>query len=327
MDPTRRLGSEGAVRVTIAFYLPPQVHILDACGPIHVFYEAQEMGASLDMRFLSVGSREVETSSGLFFSRVEDFRSVVLQKGDYLFIPGLIHELWNDDDFHRQNADFYAWVREMHGAGVLLAAVCTGSFVLAETGLLDGRSCTTHWRYLDRFTARFPKTQAIGNRLFVEQDHIYTSAGVTSGIDLALYLVEQLFGSDLALRVAREVVIYFRRGEEDPQLSIFLQYRNHIDDRIHLVQDIISTQLEKKHTIEALADEVNTSPRNLTRLFKKTTGITLGEYTDQLRLERARQLLKAGHKVEYVARKIGFVDSNQLRAVLKKHGKPLPSEH
>ncbi|MEM9327585.1 MAG: DJ-1/PfpI family protein [Bacteroidota bacterium] len=321
---SRRTGESGTA-VRIAFYIPPQVHILDVCGPIHVFYEARDMGLPIELRFLSAGALEVESSSGLFFSRLEPFADVELGAGDFLFIPGLIHELWKDDEFHKANRAFYSWVKERYAEGVKLAAVCTGSFLLAETGLLNGRSCTTHWRYTERMGERFKEAAVVNNRLFVEEEGIFTSAGVSSGIDLALYLLERIYDTALALRVAREVVIYIRRGEEDPQVSIFLQYRNHLDERVHKVQDVISNKLEEKHPIEELADVVNTSPRNLTRLFKKTTGITVGEYIDKLRVERAQQLLQTGQKVDYIASQIGYADANQLRAVLRKYKRPLPS--
>jgi len=114
----------------------------------------------------------------------------------------------------------------------------------------------------------------------VHQDNLYTSAGVSSGIDLALYLTQQLWGANFAAQVAKEVVIYFRRGMDDPQLSIFTQYRNHLENRIYTVQDMLSQSIEKKFSIEELAERLSMSPRNLTRLFKKTTDTTIGAYLD-----------------------------------------------
>ncbi|MEO1023104.1 MAG: helix-turn-helix domain-containing protein, partial [Bacteroidota bacterium] len=205
-------------------------------------------------------------------------------------------------------------------------SVCTGSFLLAESGLLDGKTATLHWKYFDAFSKRFPTIRLEKNRLFTQSGKIHSSAGVSSGIDLSLFLLEQFYGTRLALDVAKEVVIYFRRSASDPQLSIFLQYRNHIDQRIHQAQDYLINNLTQAPTTEELALKLNMSKRNLTRLFKKTTGITIGAYIEKLRVEKAVALLSEGHKVDVVAHQCGLKSSNQLRAILKKHTGVLPTE-
>jgi transcriptional regulator GlxA family with amidase domain len=200
---------------------------------------------------------------------------------------------------------------------VIICSVCTGAFLLAAAGLLDGRHCTTHWKYADRFKSQYPKAKLQTNRLFVTEDNIYTSAGVSSGIDLALYLTEQLWGPHFATQLAKEVVIYFRRTIDDPQLSVFMQYRNHLDNRIHQVQDRLSQSLDHKFSIDELAVEVNMSTRNLTRAFKKTTRITIGEYLEKLRIERAQQLIADGHTLEATALHCGLKSVNRLKQLLK----------
>lgn len=164
------------------------------------------------------------------------------------------------------------------------------------------------------------------DRLFVSSDNIHSSAGVSSGIDLSLYLVESLFGTKMALDIAKEVVIYLRRSPSDPQLSIFLQYRNHLNHRIHTAQDYLTNHLAESPTAEAIAQQVHMSKRNLTRLFKKTTGITIGEYVEKLRVEKAITLLAKGHKVLFTANQCGLKSSNQLRSILKKHQTIIPTE-
>jgi transcriptional regulator GlxA family with amidase domain len=213
--------------------------------------------------------------------------------------------------FEKSNEEFYKWLIQQYGNGAKICSVCTGAYLLAQSGLLDGKKCTTHWKYLDDFRARFPKVGLITDRLFVEDQRIYTSAGVSSGIDLALYLLEVTFGPIFATKIAKEVVVYLRRTEEDPQLSVFLQFRNHLEQRVHLVQDNLAQHLDKKLTIEELAEEVNMSPRNLTRIFKKTTGITIGDYLDKLRMETASQAC-------------GLQSANQLRSLFKKYQNNLP---
>ncbi len=150
-----------------------------------------------------------------------------------------------------------------------------------------------HWKFAGLLEERYPALQMMRNRLFVQYENIYTSAGVASGIDLALYILEQDYGTAFASAIAREVVVYLRRGQGDPQLSIFLQYRNHLEDRIHAVQEWLVQHFHEKHTVDDLAAIANTSARHLTRLFKDTTGITIGQYTEKLRVERAVQLLRS----------------------------------
>ena len=188
------------------------------------------------------------------------------------------------------------------------------------------KKCTTHWKYLNDFEERFPKTQLLKNRLIIKDGTIYSSAGVSAGIDLSLYILEEVYGAVFASKIAKEVVIYLRRTESDPQLSEFLQYRNHIDNRIHQLQDIISQNLVHKINITELAQKVHMSPRNLTRLFKKTTGLTLGPYLEKLRVELAQKLLSQGEKVSSVAMSCGLKSTNQLRNLFKKHLHKLPSE-
>ncbi len=299
--------------------MPPQVHLLDINGPAHIFYEAQAFGAPLQTYFISVQAKtEVESSAGLFFSQLTPFSEFDLSKEDFIFVPGLDYGLLSSLDFLEKCQDFFQWLREQAARGVNICSVCTGAFLLAESGILNGKSCTTHWKYFKEFAAKFPQVGLEKNRLFVFAKNLYSSAGVSSGIDLALYLLERLYGAKFALDIAKEVVIYLRRGEEDPQLSIFLQYRNHLDDRIHEIQDLISQDISQKWLLADLAECIHTSPRNLTRLFKKTTGITIGQYIEQIRLEQAQQLRAEGHKMDYIAQTCGFKSTNQLRHLLQK---------
>ena len=293
-------------------------------GPAHVFYEAVEHGADYELEFLQIEKGVASTSSGLNFARLIPFRKSNLQKGDMLFIPGFDTEYLFDHQYLAKLTPFFKWLRSTYESEVSLCSVCTGAFILAEAGLLDNSNCTTHWKYFDHFEKRFPKTSLQRNRLFTDENHIYTSAGISSGIDLSLYIIEKHMGSKFAQDIAREVVVYMRRSEEDPQLSIFLQYRNHLEDRIHQIQDYITKHIAEKINLDTLADLIHTSERNLTRLFKNTTGITIGEYMDRIKAEYAHQLITEGNKMSYVATQCGFQTTNQLYRLLKKHRIDLP---
>jgi len=289
-------------------------------GPAHIFYEAKESGADLVLHFVSFdGSTEVNSSAGLYFSRLESFHEFELNKDDFIFIPGLDFKLLSDQKFLQQNIDFFTWLKAQNSNSVNICSVCTGAFLLAESGILRNKQCTTHWKFLTQFEKRYPNIDLLKNRLFVADDNLLTSAGVSSGLDLSLFILEKIYGTKFATDIAKEVVIYFRRSDSDPQLSIYLEYRNHIEDRIHKVQDFIIQNIHTDFTLNSVGDEVYMSSRNLTRLFKKVTGITIGTYVDKLRVERALQLLAENNKIDFVASKCGLKSTNQLRSLLKKH--------
>lgn len=279
------------------------------------------------MHFISLyKDSEIESSAGLYFSKLIPFYQFELSKDDFVFVPGMDYKLLSDTLFLKECFPFFNWLNKQSKNGATICSVCTGAFLLAETGVLNGKSCTTHWNYFSQFTERFPKVELRKNRIFVHEGSLLSSAGVCSGIDLALYIIEYQFGSKFAADIAKEVVIYFRRSESDPQLSIFLQYKNHLDTRIHDAQDYILNHISKNINIIDIADKVNMSPRNLTRLFKKTIGITIGNYIEKLRVERAVDLLSEKNKVEFVANQCGLKSSNHLRTLLKKHKNILPTE-
>jgi len=311
----------------IYLLVPPKTHPLDIIGPAQLFYECIEYGADLKLYFVSSTlDNEVTSTLGLGFSQLSTYQNFELTTGDILVVPGIKFSLLNDPVFKRESREFYSWLNQQYHNGATMVSVCTGAFLLAHAGLLKGKRATTHWKAFDVFEQNFPETELLKNRLFVENDRIYTSAGMLSGIDLCLYLVEKEFGVKFAVEIAKEVVMYFRRGASDPQLSIFLKYRNHLDNRIHDAQDFISKNLEQSFTIEDIADSVHMSARNLTRLFKKTIGITIGDYHTKLRVEQAVHLLAEGYTMVYTAEQCGLKSTSQLRSLLKKFQDILPAD-
>jgi transcriptional regulator GlxA family with amidase domain len=312
----------------IAFAIPRGVHPLDLMGPLHLMYEAVEHGAAIEYCLISPYPNELEvaSSAGFGLTGMKSFRDFTPGSFDLIYIPGADGSLLQDAQYLLELRPFLTWMREQYEAGAVLASICTGALLIGEAGLLRGRSCTTHWKYLEVLKKRFPQAEVMTNRLFVHEGGIYTSAGVSSGIDLGLHLLEHSFGPAFAADIAREVVLYLRRSGDDPQLSVFMQYRNHLDDRVHRVQDYLIQHLDEAPSNDALAGLIFTSPRHLRRLFKETVGITIGQYQEQLRMEIAVQLLHDGEKVAAVTRRIGLRSANQLRALLQKNVGKLPSE-
>lgn len=299
------------------FVIPPQVHLLDITGPAHIFHEAEAYGAALSLHFIALQQNgKVPSSAGLFLSDLQDFTVFSLSENDILFLPGMDFDTLTDTRFLSDCASFFQWLNRQMGNGAHICSVCTGAFLLGFAGLLRKRTTTTHWKYFDQFQAYFPDALLQKERLFVSDGNLHASGGVSSGIDLALHLIESYYGAPFAAKIAKEVVLYLRRGENDPQLSVFLRYRNHLNDQVHQVQDLMAARLDEKLTIPDLAEAVHTSPRNLTRIFRKHTGLSIGEYQRQLRTERARQLIAEGHKQEAIAKAVGLKSVNQLRHLL-----------
>jgi len=201
---------------------------------------------------------------------------------------------------------------------VFVCSVCNGAFALGHAGLLRNTECTTHWRRIEEMQAEFPSAKVIEDILFKKSNNVYTSAGISAGIDLALAILEELKGALFTHKVARGLVVYHRRSQHHTQQSVYLDYRNHINPNVHAVQDYLIDHLSEENSIEALADMVAMSPRNLSRVFKDKTGTTILEYLTRLRLELAKTMLNnPDFTIEYIASQCGFTTARQLQRILK----------
>lgn len=303
----------------ILFTVPPEVQPLDLHGPTHVFLEAKELNAPVDIVTASITpNTSVKDSIGIEYANLKPYFEYTLTKNDILIIPGVGYNIIKEHNFRFKYLDFLRWLRNQNHKGVIICSICNGAFFLGEAGLLDDKFCTTHWNRADDFIERFPSAIFKKNTLFVQDENIYTSAGVSSGIDLSLHIVEKEFGSKMAVEIAKQMVIYFRRGESDPQISIYLKYRNHLDDRIHEAQSFILNNLETPFSIEDIAAHVHMSERNLSRKFKLVTGISIGNYREKLRISRAKQLLEEKHTLASVAKAVGLKSISHLKSLLNK---------
>jgi transcriptional regulator GlxA family with amidase domain len=295
----------------VIFLVLPQVEILDVAGPLQVLHEANGYGAQYKMRFCA-DQATIDTAQGLSFGSIEPFSPVTTN--DLVIIPGIPFT-----SVDAISSKIVEWVREAYEVGAKLYSICTGAFILGRAGLLDGRQCTTHWNRVEALQKRFPRARVLTNRLFVEDGSITSSAGIAAGIDLTLSIVEQQYGPRLAAAVAREMVVYLRRDGSHRQESIYLDYRSHMNPGVHRVQDLLSGQPERRWTLPDLADVSNMSERNLTRVFRQTTGISIGEYLGKLRLELAMTLVADPQlTLEAIATRCGFESARQLRRLSRK---------
>ncbi len=194
-----------------------------------------------------------------------------------------------------------------------LVTICSGTLLAAHAGLLDGRCCTTHHELLDALRDLAPRAQVVGNRVFLVDGALASSAGVTAGIDLALHLVAEDCGEALAADVAKDMVVYLRRSSRDPELSPFLVNRRHLHAAVHRVQDAIGAEPGRDWSMETLAAVGHVTGRHLLRLFMDHAGVSPLHYLQAIRLERARQSLEHGASVTQSAEVAGFRSGLQLR--------------
>lgn len=229
------------------------------------------------------------------------------------------HSLLQQNLHDRLLADFNQWLIEQHEKGVRICGVCSGTYIVAQSGLLAHKECTTQWKLMSKLKHDFPLIKLVDNVIFVEDDKLITSAGVTSGIDLALNILEERHGPILAAEVAKEMIVYLRRNALSNQLSVYLQYRSHFNKDVHRVQSWIIENLKASFNLSDLADIANMSERNLSRIFKKATGVTVTDFILELRIERAKKLLYNPElSLSQVAEKCGLSE-RQLRRIWTAH--------
>ena len=301
----------------MAFIIPPSVEMLDLAGPVQVFTEAKFYGFEVALEFYSYQQETISTS-GLAFGEVMNYKKAILKEGDFLFMPGMGFEYVNSAEF-RGEREFFKWIKECADKKVFICSICNGAFALGEAGLLKDTECTTHWRRIKELQSRFPDAKVITDILFKKSNNVYTSAGISAGIDLALAILEELKGALFTHKVARGLVVYHRRNHNHTQQSIYLDYRNHINPKIHEVQDYLIDHLSEENSVEDLASLVAMSPRNLSRVFKEKTGSTILEYLTLLRIEYAKTMLNNPEfTIEYIASQCGFKTARQLQRILKK---------
>ena len=297
------------------FLLVPGVVSLDVAGPAETLKLA---GGAFVLRYFGP-EESIIASTDMTISRIEPLPDR-LPAGSLLVVPG-VHDSSTCFDTPQGIAARHWLMRQqpdIHAQRITLICICSGAVLAAKAGLLSGVQCTSHHEVIDRLKKADPAAIVKENRIFVEDRGIWTSAGITAGIDLSLHLIHRLCGSQTALNVAREMVIYFRRSGDDPQLSPWLRYRNHMHPAIHRTQDLLVVHPEQEWQLEEIAGRVHVSPRHLTRLFRQHLGISVREYHEQLRIAIAQQRLQQGEGAEKAALSAGFSSSRQLRRALQR---------
>lgn len=295
---------------TVAFVLVPGLHLLDLAGPAQAFSAATDLGHPYDLRYVAE-QPDVPTAQGVTLHA--DLSWPALGPDDLVLVPGWRASLLRGPT--PIGSVTAQRIADHHAAGGTVASVCAGADALGRAGLLDGRRCTTHHEVQEEFARRYPRATVVRDVLYVVDGRVVTSAGIASGIDLALHLIATRHGPALAARVARSMVVYARRNGDAPQASALLRHRAHVSDSVHRAQDLIDERFAEPLPLADLAATTGVSERTLTRRFTAATGLTPLRYQQSLRVERARYLIGQGASVESAARAVGFTDARMLRTL------------
>ncbi|CAI1004513.1 transcriptional activator FtrA [Serratia quinivorans] len=293
----------------VYFLMLPQVLSLDVSGPA----ETLRLAGQFSLHYISPVP-QVTCSVGMTLSQLQPLPDR-LEDGAILVVPGVSdsQHFFANGPAEQARRWLAALQPDLQQQRITLVCVCSGALLAAQAGLLDGYQCTTHHDVIERMRQQAPAAQVKENRIFVEDRSVYTSAGITAGIDLALHLINRQCGASRAMEIAREMVVYFRRSGDDPQLSPWLRYRNHLHPAVHRAQDVMAAEPEAEWSVPQVAEKAHVSSRHLARLFRSHVGISVREYHEQLRLAVAQQRLQQGYGLEKAALAAGFSSGRQLR--------------
>ena len=315
----------------VAFIAPPGTEVLDLVGPLQVFARATELFRDQNPGSLPIYSIEVisissqtsvMTNCGLRITAHKTFREVRGEIDTLLISGGSAIE--NEEI----SIEVVRWLRKIAGRVRRIGSVCTGAMLLGQAGLLDGRQSTTHWNWCELLARKYPRTTVEPDPIFVRDGAVYTSAGVTAGMDLALALVEEDHGSHLALEVARNLVLYLRRPGGQSQFSAALSMQ--LTDRKPLrdLEAWVLDNLSKPLNVPMLAERVAMSPRNFARVFTQEMKTTPAKFVERLRVEAARRRLEESqNSMETIAGECGFGNVNSMRNVFQRALKIAPGHY
>jgi transcriptional regulator GlxA family with amidase domain len=289
--------------------------ILDATGPIAVFeiaYRLQRKRAPITVFAKSAGA--VRSSAGVeicakSFARAQP-DTLIIAGGEGTRTPAICK-------------DTLAFVRKIAQRGHRVASVCSGTYILAEAGLLDGKRATTHWRQTRDFLQKYPKVRLEADQIYVQDGNIWSSAGITAGIDLSLAMIADEFGEELAQATAKQLVVYHRRSGGQSQFSALLELKAP-SGRFKPLLAWAREHLDEDLTVERLAEKANMSPRHFSRSFAAETGVSPSKAVERLRVEVARARVQSGAEpIERIAEVAGFGDAERMRrAFVRTFGQP-----
>jgi transcriptional regulator GlxA family with amidase domain len=302
---------------------------IDISGPLQVFDTASrllmESGRTDTPAYIveTIGKAltPMQLTGGLKVSPHYDFS--FMPPTDTLIIPG-----GQASRIAATDPEITTWLQNHSTQVRRIASTCTGVFILAKAGLLANRKATTHWQYAASLARNYPDITVDADAIFVRDGNVSTSAGVTAGMDLALALVEEDWGNELALDVARQIVVFLKRSGGQSQFSPLLHLQNQGHSKIHFAQQWILEHLHEDLPIERIANQVAISPRHFARLFKQETQKTIGEFITRARLDTARSLLESSSlPIASISKKVGFGHSETMRRLFTQYFNTSPQQY
>jgi transcriptional regulator GlxA family with amidase domain len=307
----------------VVFALLPQVLLLDVAGPADAFRNANtKVADSYRLRFVAP-KPSVQAAVGLELGGLEPLPSR-LPDGSIVVLTGIAGKTLRLEE--PETKRLTEWLASGVAKNGLLLCVCSGSVLAAKAGLLAHRECTTHFQHIEELRKVEPRARVLDNRIFVEDGAVLTSAGVTAGLDLALYVIGQQLGPRIAADVARDLVVYMRRSGSDPALSPWVTHRNHLHPAVHRVQDAVVRDPTAAWTAHQLSEVACTSPRNLARLFAVHARCSPLDYVQLIRFSFAKEFITQSNlDLERVAEKAGFRSAQHLRRVWARWESQPPS--
>lgn len=280
---------------------------------VNEFLKSEEHPPLFNVQLVGL-AREVKLADGLFTIHT-DATIQTARHPDLIIIPALSGNL---ESAIRQNQEFIPWIIDQYRQGAEVASLCLGAFLLASTGLLNGKSCSTHWLFANEFRRQFPEVTLVDDKIITEQKGIYSSGGANSYWNLLLHLIEKYTSRQMAILAAKFFVLDIGRSSQSP-FSMFKGQKLHNDAEIAAVQDFIEQHYQEKITVEDLCDKFGIGRRTFERRFKKATNNTVVEYMQRVKIEAAKKELEMGRKtVSEVMYEVGYNDTKAFRDVFKK---------
>lgn len=299
-------------------------------GPMDVFYQAGRLWNDIhghphhpyfEVEVVSAGGEPVRCLNNMVIQPHRALEEV--SATDLILIPSLI----NIEKTIKYSRPIIDWLVDHYRQGTSIASVCTGSFFLAETGLLDGRTATTHWGYVDKFRQMYPRVRLKPERLIIDEGDLFCAGALGAGIDLSVYLIEKYCGHEVAVQSSKALIHDMGRNSQAPY-SVFPFQKEHSDEAIKVSQDYIEENYAREINFDEISKNLGMSRRTFERRFKNATGDTPLAYLQRTRVEAAKRMLETGSSTfDEICYQLGYENSSHFRELFKKHTRLLPTEY
>jgi transcriptional regulator GlxA family with amidase domain len=306
---------------TVASAIISPMEVFSQAGVMWNYFNGQAITPYFGVKLVTTLGKPFKCLNGVRI--VPDGSIHDVQKTDLIVVSSIM----DIDKTMRVQPEAVDWLKVFYRRGSHIATVCSGAFVLAETGLLDGKTATTHWAFADQFRKRYPKIRLKIERLVTDEGDLFCSGGYNAGVDLALYLVEKYCGHDVALQSSKSMISDIGRISQAPY-AIFQHRKDHHDDQILILQEWIEKNYDKNFNYDNLARKSGMSRRTLERRFKAATGETPLTYQQSIRVEAAKRLLEKGTRsFDEITYQVGYEDSSTFRKIFLKQTGLVPTEY